>query len=625
MRRSDQSRGASAKFLGGETLDDMHLAVVPFLPGRRPTDEDRWAGFGSSDSAALVTDGRRPNTAVILVETCDLPETAALEATITVDGRPVGRGRVSVPRSAETRQRVVLHPDEDFAGVDLSLTAGFLRQVRVEVRATDRGQLLTADTASLDVCDVRLLGSLYRRITDQLVAPDVARQARTAGVANPGVAYHPWYPVLLIGREKVASYVEALVADIVGKEDHLTDPVWLLRVGIYLELLTCLGIVEAVKDDVGDLLAPVERAALEKSPRFADIRTRIDPDAWRAVWERREVTFARFGTPRLGPASGLNLLRKREATLLFLRTHHEDLKRAIELAGPNSFNAQETWQRVFRDAERAVLRSTAAGFPELAFLPAAAREAVLWRRLGIAGTNGVYATVCDQYRASMNHVAEWAKRRGLMDHAGPECIPREVSLLEARRTDPARVALLQRQDGLGPDLMIAEPAVAEAPTTEEIEDLLHEVPVFGMLTREQLHALALGARPLFLGPTQRFVVQGHRGTSLFLIAEGTVEVRRREPGGREWLVDTMGPGDVVGEMSLLTGAPRSATVRSVEETLVYEIGRQAYLPLVQAHPEWVDELAAVMDARLRRRSVRMAELQSAGPGLRTRIRRTLFG
>ncbi|KAA1429420.1 cyclic nucleotide-binding domain-containing protein [Nocardioides antri] len=520
----------------------MHLAVVPFLPGRRPTDEDRWPGFGSSDRAALVTDGRRPNTAVVLVETYDLPETASLEATITIDGRSAGRARVSAPHSAEARQRVVLHPDVDFAGVDLSLAAGFLRQAQVEVRAMDHGNLVAADTASLDVCDVRLLGSLYRRITDQLVEPDMVRQARAAGVADPGVAYHPWYPVLLIGGEKVANYVRALVADIVGKEDHLTDPVWLLRVGIYLELLTCLGVIEAVKDDVGDLLEPRERAALEESAHFADIRARIDPGAWRAVWERREVSFARFGTPRLGPVSGLNLLRKREATLQFLRTHHEDLKHAIELAGPNSFNAQETWQRVFRDAERAVLSVTAVGLPELRFLPAAAREAVLWRRRGPAAAHGVYPTACDQYRASMNEVADWAQRHGLMEHAGAECIPREVSLLWNLMASPARVAVLQRQDGLGPDVTIGEPVVTETPATREIEDLLSGVPIFRMLTRDQLHDLAEGARPLFFGPTQRFVVQGHRGTSLFVVAEGAIEVRRREPDGREWLVDTMGPG-----------------------------------------------------------------------------------
>src|SRR5687768_15052086 len=82
------------------------------------------------------------------------------------------------------------------------------------------------------------------------------------------------------------------------------------------------------------------------------------------------------------PVSGLNLLRKRDATMRFLHVHHDDLKHAIELAGPNRFNAQETWQRVFRDAERAVLRKSADAFPELAYLPAPAREVVLWQRLG---------------------------------------------------------------------------------------------------------------------------------------------------------------------------------------------------------------------------------------------------
>lgn len=603
----------------------MHLAVVPFVPGRRPTDEDRWPGFGSSDRAALVTGGGRPNEAVVLVDTFDLPASARLEASVTVDGQYAGRwDHLPIARTGDLRQRVVLHPDDDFAGVDLGLAAGLLRRARVEVRAVVGDEQVSADTVSLDVCDIRLLGSLYARITDRLVRPDIARQAREAGVPDPGVGYHPWYPVLLIGAAKVALYGQTLEADIVGKEDHLTDPVWLLRVGVYLELLTCLGIIEAVRDEVGDLLDPAERDAVDQAPAFAEVRARIDPDAWRAVWAKRGVSFARFGTPRLGPVSGFNLLRKREATLLFLEAHHEDLKHAIELAGPNGFNAQETWQQVFRDAERAVLRTTAEGFPELAYLPTAAREAVLWRRFGFAGTTGIYPTACDQYRASMNEVATWAARRGLMDHSGPECIPSTASLLHAHTADPARVAVLQRQDGFGPDLTITEPAVVEAPSTEEVEDLLCRVPIFRMMTPDELHALALGARPLFFGPTQRFVVQGHRGTSLFLVADGAVEVRRREDDGHEWLVETMGPGEVIGEMSLLTGAPRSATVRSVEETLVFEIGRHAYVPLVRAHPEWIDELAQVMVDRLARRDARRAELQEPAEDLRARIRRTLF-
>ena len=80
------------------------------------------------------------------------------------------------------------------------------------------------------------------------------------------------------------------------------------------------------------------------------------------MWALREIAF---GGPRTGPVGALNLLNKRRATLEFLHVHHEDLQHAIELAGPNVHNAQETWHRVFRDAERAVLRQTPDAFPEL--------------------------------------------------------------------------------------------------------------------------------------------------------------------------------------------------------------------------------------------------------------------
>jgi CRP-like cAMP-binding protein len=325
--------------------------------------------------------------------------------------------------------------------------------------------------------------------------------------------------------------------------------------------------------------------------------------------------------------SALNLLRKKSATLRFLHVHHDDLKHAIALAGPNRFNAQETWQRVFRDAERAVMMHTADAFPELGFLPAPAREVVLWQRLGSAGQQGVYPTACSQYRASMNAVADWAKGHRLMDHAGEECIPVGASLLTAYVRERGRVDVLQRQDGLGPCLTITEPAIVAEPTTEEIERLLGAVPIFTMMSVEEIHTLAAGARPLLLGPTQRFVVEGHHGTSLFLIGDGDVEVRMRNEDGTDWLVETMGPGEVVGEMALLTGETRAATVRSVDEAVVYEIGRHQYEPLLRAHPEWLDGLAAIMSERLERRATRISEIEASprSQPLLQRIRRSLLG
>jgi len=599
---------------------------VPFVPGRRPTDEDKRSGLGSSDCVALVTGEVRDNRTVLLFELSELPRAVSVEAKISIDDRPLpGWEHRPITLTQSGRQRLELLPGLDLADVDLGFSQLFLRTARVELHVLSHGVVTAVDEASLELCDVRNLGTLYKRLIDRLVRADTARQARSARVADPGVQYHPWYPVLRIGGDKAGLYTEALVADIVGKEYHLTDPGWLLRVGVYLELLTAIGIIEAVRPDVGDLLQSDERAALQRSDTFREIRRHINPEGWREVWAHRRICFPRFGSPRLGPVSALNLMRKKDATLRFLHVHHEDLKHAIELAGPNHFNSQETWQRVYRDAERAVMRQTAHAFPELGFLPTAAREVVLWQRLGFAGQQGVYPTACNEYRASMNAVADWAKVHGLMDHAGVQCVPRGASLFEALVHDPHRVEVLQRQDRLGPDLTVTEPAAAAEPSIEEIERLLAEVPIFRMLSAEEVHTLALGVRPLFLGPTQRFIVEGREGTSLFLVGEGQVEVRRRNADGTDGLVETLGRGQVVGEMALLTGSRRTATVRSVDESLVLEIGCEQYKPLVLAHPEWLEELAAIMEERLSREGRESSLRDAPSLTLLAQITRNFFG
>ena len=71
-----------------------------------------------------------------------------------------------------------------------------------------------------------------------------------------------------------------------------------------------------------------------------------------------------------------------------------------------------------------------------------------------ADQDGLFGSACTQYRDSMNEVADWAKERGLMDHTGDECVPRQVSLLEAHVNQPTRVALLQHHDGYGPELEV---------------------------------------------------------------------------------------------------------------------------------------------------------------------------
>jgi CRP-like cAMP-binding protein len=290
------------------------------------------------------------------------------------------------------------------------------------------------------------------------------------------------------------------------------------------------------------------------------------------------------------------------------------------------------------------MRQTPAAFPELGYLPAASRELVLWHRRErlhagprlrvpnavaalMRNQEGLFPAACTQYRTSMNAVAAWAAERSLMSIAGRECIPRRASLLEAYMSTPERVAALQRRDGYGARLDISEASAAVEPPVEDAEKLLASVPIFRPLEPAQLRALASRARPLALGPGERFVVQGAEGTSLFVVADGEVEVVLRRPHGPDMHVDTMSRGAVVGEMSLLTGEPRSATVRAADSALVYEIGWRQYEPLLRAHPEWIDELAGIMERRLsdRRASLEAYEARERRDIARCIVRRLLGG
>jgi CRP-like cAMP-binding protein len=215
-----------------------------------------------------------------------------------------------------------------------------------------------------------------------------------------------------------------------------------------------------------------------------------------------------------------------------------------------------------------------------------------------------------------------------MDHTGEECVPRQVSLLEAHMNQPSRVALLQRRDGYRSERLEVGAELPEhyEPPLAAVEALLADAPIFAMLEADEVQALARAARPLTFGPAERIIVQGLEGDSLFVVAEGEVEVVLRRADGSEVTVDTLRDGAVIGEMSLLTGAPRSATVRAIEGAVVYEIGTRQYEPLLELRPRIVDELAREMQSRLAARGEYLADHDQQWAAIRQRlVKRFLAG
>lgn len=617
---------------GGGQLDHR-LGFVPFIPGRRPIDEARAPGLGSSEAIGLLA-GAAPDQITLLYRLAHagkplaaLPDGARLVASLYLldpDGRiaqvvPGWQGRaVDAERMgdhAEHAYTLRLDVDAVFGplrqpspSAPFGFGSLFFERFRLDLALERDGTTLATDAIELEIFDESAFGSLYARIATRLLPDDLRRQC--AGREPIELGFHPWFPVLCIGVEKANLYMRAIRGDVVRERRALTDPAWLLRVGLYLELLTCLGIIEVARG-AGDLLSAEERALLERGPRFAEIRKRLDLAAWTKVWDTRGIAFLR--TPGLDmPVGFQNLLRKKSATLAFLHAHHDDLKHAIALAGDNRVNAQETWQRVFRDAERATLKMNQEAFPELGYLPVSFRRFILWHRKGSAfgvslsatlsglfgDQDGLYLSACTQYRDSMNEVAAWAAERGHMEYTGGECVPRAVSLLESHLSgNLARLGQLQRRDGYQGTLELRESD--EEPRllpVDEVRARIAGIALFAVLTADELDHLARLARTITLGPTERIIIQGNPGSSLFALHDGELEVIAKTDGVERVLAELQ-PGAVVGEVAFLTGQPRNATVRAVDAATVVEIAARHLEPIVRERPVILEELTALMTRR----------------------------
>jgi len=79
--------------------------------------------------------------------------------------------------------------------------------------------------------------------------------------------------------------------------------------------------------------------------------------------------------------------------------------------------------------------------------------------------------------------------------------------------------------------------------------------------------------------------EGDFGDTLYFVVHGSLQISKRVIQGADKVIATLGVGQYAGEMSLLTGAQRSATMRAVEDTEVAEIDQAAFLQLIQDQPQ----------------------------------------
>ena len=125
-------------------------------------------------------------------------------------------------------------------------------------------------------------------------------------------------------------------------------------------------------------------------------------------------------------------------------------------------------------------------------------------------------------------------------------------------------------------------------------DSLSEIDLFAPLTRESRHALAKASRHHLFAAGESIVKQDADGDSMFVVLRGRVRVAL-EPSDQE--VAIIPAGGFFGEMSMLTGDPRTATVKAIDDATVLEISAVEFRTLAIANPTLLDHVTSVIGTR----------------------------
>jgi branched-chain amino acid transport system substrate-binding protein len=161
----------------------------------------------------------------------------------------------------------------------------------------------------------------------------------------------------------------------------------------------------------------------------------------------------------------------------------------------------------------------------------------------------------------------------------------------------------------------------------DLLSMLDTVSVLQPLSADERFHLLKTARLLTFGTGEDIVREGEDGDSMYVIRSGTCEILKRNADGGSQRLTALATGAFFGEMSLLTGEKRAATVRSAGDATVVEIGKREFSRILLAKPEIAATLADVLASRqqgLQQAAAMRQEPTALRSSLRNRIR-VFFG
>jgi CRP/FNR family cyclic AMP-dependent transcriptional regulator len=146
------------------------------------------------------------------------------------------------------------------------------------------------------------------------------------------------------------------------------------------------------------------------------------------------------------------------------------------------------------------------------------------------------------------------------------------------------------------------------PSTPGIVEILKSATIFAGLPDDALARLEAHCVSRTYQRNQYLWYQGDDGARLVVVASGLVKVVLSSAQGDEVVLTTLGPGAIIGELAVLDGSPRSASVVAAEPTTVVLLSRATVLELLNRHPSVLDALLRSLGNLIRRLTEQAGDL-----------------
>jgi len=128
-------------------------------------------------------------------------------------------------------------------------------------------------------------------------------------------------------------------------------------------------------------------------------------------------------------------------------------------------------------------------------------------------------------------------------------------------------------------------------------ELLAKGSLFSKLSESELDTLVQVSRVKKLRAREELFHKGDPGSQVYLISKGRLKVITTSAEGDDVVFSIMAPGEVFGELALLSSGRRTATVTAIEASELIVLDRREFLPFLRAHPEAAIRLLEVLAYR----------------------------